>query len=261
MRRMGRVIAGIFLVSLWRELAHRANLFFQILTTAAGMAAGLAALGVLYSQTASLAGWSLAESIVLLGTYQLVSGVLATFIEPNLAWFSGQVKSGKLDEVLLKPVPSILLASLGTCAPLALSQVGLGMVVLWVGIAGLETPPALWNVAGWLLMLAVGIAITWASRVALASLAFWAPHLELEVLYNALWQFGRYPVDIYRQPVRTILLYILPVAFVSTVPAHFLTRQASPEWLFIGLAAGVGAVAAVQALWKAGLARYTSATS
>lgn len=69
-------------------------------------------------------------------------------------------------------------------------------------------------------MLAVGIAIAWASRVTLASLAFWAPYLTPDVLYGALWQFGRYPVGIYRQPIRFVLTYVLPVAFIATIGAR-----------------------------------------
>ncbi len=261
MARLLRLFAGVFVVSGQRELAHRANLFFQMLTTASRIAAGLATLYVVYAQTERLAGWSLAEATVLLGTYQLVSGVLATFIEPNLIWFSNQVKSGKLDEVLLKPVPSILLASLGTCAPLALSQVALGLVVLGIGIDQLDRIPTLWNATGWLLMLAVGVVITWTSRLLLASLAFWAPHFELDVLYGALWQFGRYPVDIYRQPIRSVLTYVLPVAFIASIPARVLTRGEPPALLFAGFLAGIVAVVAVRSIWEAGLARYTSATS
>jgi ABC-2 type transport system permease protein len=232
-----------------------------MLMTATGIAAGLAALGIVYTQTRTLGGWSLGEAIVLLGTYEIVSGLLATFIEPNVAWFGEQVKSGKLDDVLLKPVSSVFLVSLGSCAPLALSQVALGVAVLGLGLHTLGTVPTPWGVAGWLVLLAVGVAITWASRVLLASVALWAPSVALDVVYGALWQFGRYPVSMYRTPVRFVLTYVLPVAFISTVPARALTRGAGPALIAVGLVIGTGAIAIVQIVWKAGLRRYTSATS
>lgn len=115
--RLLQLFAAVFSVSLRRELAFRANLLFQALTTGVGSAAALAALGLVYTRTDTLGGWSLGEAIVLLGTYQIVSGVLATFVEPNVQWFAEQVTSGKFDELLLKPVPSVFLASLGACAP------------------------------------------------------------------------------------------------------------------------------------------------
>lgn len=110
-------------------------------------------------------------------------------------------------------------------------------------------------------MLTAAIAVTWASRVLLATVALWSPGLELDVVYGALWQFGRYPVSIYRQPVRFVLTWLLPVAFVATFPAAALTRGASPGLLLAGLLVGFGAILVVRAVWGAGLRRYTSATS
>jgi ABC-2 type transport system permease protein len=256
-----RLFAAIFSMSLRRELAFRTDLIFQLFMTVASISSGLAALGIVYTQTETLGGWRLDEAIVLLGTYQIVSGFLATFIEPNVLWFAGQVRSGKLDDILLKPVSSVFLASLGSCAPLGLSQALVGLVVLGIGLHEGGAAPTLSGVISWLLLLAVGLMVTWASRVLLASLALWAPSIELDVVYGALWQFGRYPVSIYQQPIRFVLTYILPVAFISTFPTRALTRGASPSLLLVGVLVGVGSIVVVRAVWKAGLKRYTSATS
>ncbi len=229
--------------------------------TATGIGAGLAALGIVYSQTHTLGGWSLGEVIVLLGTYQIVSGLLATFIEPNVSWFAGQVKSGQLDDILLKPISSLFLVSLGSCAPLELSQVVLGVAVVGLGLINLGTALTLWNAVAWLLLLTPGIAMMWASRVLVASVALWAPAVDLDVVYGALWQFGRYPVSIYQPPIRFILTYVLPVAFISTVPARALSHGTSWSLVCFGVLVGLGAIMVVQAVWKMGLRRYTSAAS
>jgi ABC-2 type transport system permease protein len=81
------------------------------------------------------------------------------------------------------------------------------------------------------------------------------------VVYGALWQFGRYPVSVYRQPLRFVLTDVLPMAFISTVPALALTRGAGLILIVVGLVIGIGAIALVGLVWKAGLRRYTSATS
>jgi ABC-2 type transport system permease protein len=256
-----RLFGAIFSLSLRRSLAFRTNLVFEFLVSVIGIAAGLAALSLVFEQTSSLGGWSRGEAIVLLGTYQIVSGILWTFIEPNVAWFQNQVTAGKLDDILLQPAPSIFMASLGSCSPLALSQVITGGVVLAIGLREIDNPPGPDNVAAWLAMVAVGIALTWSSRVLLASLAFWAPALSQDVLYGALWQLGRYPVSIYRQPIRFALTFVLPVAFVATLPAHVLTRELEPVLIAAGLAVACAAMLGVWMVWNAGLRRYTSATS
>lgn len=164
--------------------------------TATGLGAAVAALTVVFTHTPMLGGWSFPDMVLLLGSYQIMSGLLATFIEPNLSWFANQVRDGKLDELLLKPAPSLFLATLGTCRPLALTQFVLGVVVLLLGLSAGAYVPTAAQIVGWMLMLSIGLVLTWASRVCIAVMALWAPGLELDVVYTALWQAGRYPVSI-----------------------------------------------------------------
>jgi ABC-2 type transport system permease protein len=120
-------------------------------------------------------------------------------------WFQNQITAGKLDDILLQPVPSLFLASLGRCSPLALSQVATGAIVLVIGVNDLDHAISGGDVLAWLALLANEAIVTWAARVVMASLAFWAPGLSQDVLFGVLWQFGRYPVSIYRQPIRFTL--------------------------------------------------------
>ncbi|MFL5807609.1 MAG: ABC transporter permease [Roseiflexaceae bacterium] len=259
--RLFRLLLGIMAISVQRELAHRANLLFEATLAAFGAAAGLLALRIVYAQVEALAGWRLEEAIVLLGMYQLISGLLATFVEPNLAWFANKVISGELDDLLLKPAPSLFTASLGMCQPWALLQVGLGAAIVVAGVAPLGAQLTAAGVASALLLLLAGAVITWASRVLLASLAFWAPGVEPTVLYSAFWQLGRYPVDVYSPAVRGLLTYLVPVAFISSIPARSLTRGADLPLLAVGLGAALGSALLAYAVWRLGLRRYTSATS
>ncbi|GCE07078.1 ABC transporter permease [Dictyobacter aurantiacus] len=259
--RLLRLSGLIFSLSLRRELTFRANFLFQVMMTLIGGASIWIALTLIYTRTGSLAGWNQGEAAILLGTFQLVSGFLATFVEPNLSWFGGQIKDGRFDHILLRPVSSLFSASLGSCAPLAITQLLPGLAIICVGLRQLNAAPSFWNWLGWLLLLAVGCGITWASRVLLASLAFWTPAIELDVLYSAVWQFGRYPSDIYHQPLRAILTYVLPIAFVATFPALALTRGPALPILLPGAALGLLAILLTHLVWQRGLRRYTSATS
>jgi len=256
-----RLFGAIFSLSLRRSLTFRMNLVFELVVSVLGIGAALAALALVFEQTSTLGGWSRGEAIVLLGTYQIVSGVLWTFIEPNVAWFQNQVTAGRLDDILLQPAPSIFLASLGSCSPLALSQVITGGIVLVVGLQDRGSAPDGAAVVAWLTLLVVGIALTWASRVFVASVAFWAPALSQDVLYSAVWQFGRYPVTMYRQPIRFALTWVVPLALVTTLPARMLTNGPDAVPLVAGPIAAIGAVVLVSLAWRAGLRRYTSATS
>lgn len=152
-----------FSLSFRRQLAYRANLVFELLVAVVGVVAGLAALAIVCTQTSQLGGWTEGEAIVLLGTLQVVSGVRATFIEPNVLWFAEQVKSGKLDDVLLKPVPSVFVATLGNCAPLALVQILVGLIVVGSGLNDLHARLSFAGVIAWLVLVGVAVVVAWSS--------------------------------------------------------------------------------------------------
>lgn len=259
--KLARLLGAGFSMSLRRELAYRGHLLFRVLLTVVGLGTSLAALQMVFTRTATLGGWRVGEAVALLGTFQVVSGLRETFVEPNMEWFGSQIHDGRLDGTLVQPAPAIFLASLGSCAPLALTQSLLGTGLVAVGLHQVGAVPSAPAVLGWLVLLGAGLAVAWAGRVVLACLAFWAPRIQLDIVYNSLWQLARYPVDVYRRPLRLVLTYVVPVALIATLPTATLVRAASLSLVPAAAGLALGAVAAAALVWRAGLRRYASATS
>jgi ABC-2 type transport system permease protein len=261
MLRMVRLFGTLFSLSLRRQIAFRADLVFEVVLTAVGLASSLAALAMVYTRTSTLGGWRPGEAIVLLGTFQVVSGLRVCFVEPNLQWFANQVKDGRFDALLTQPAPAIFLASLTSCAPLALAEVGLGGAVVGYGVHHAGIDVSLVGVAAWLVLLLAATVVMCATRTMVAATVFWALGLQLDAVYDAFWQFARYPVGVYRLPLRLLLTYVLPVAFIATVPSSALLDGGEPSAV-VG-AVGIAVISALLArlVWRAGLRCYTSATS
>ena len=250
MPKLLRLFAAGFSMSLRRTVTFRTNLFFDVALAVAGVLSALVTIVLVFTRTEHLAGWTKPEMFVLAGTFQLLTGLKAAFIDPNLAWFPGRgIREGTLDTYLLQPAPSLFLASFATAAPLALVQALLGLGVVGLGISIHGHPPGPLGIAAWLVLLVVGAAITW------------APRLELDVFYGATWQLGRYPVDVYRRPLRLLLTYLIPLALIATLPAGALLREPDPAVMLASTAAGVGATLLATGVWRLGLRRYTGATS
>jgi ABC-2 type transport system permease protein len=256
-----RLFGALFSMSLRRSVTFRADLLFEFVLTVVGAASSLAALSVVYTRTDTLVGWTPGEAIALLGTFQVVSGLRTAFVEPNLQWFGGQVKDGQFDALLVQPAPTIFLASLGSCAPLGLVQVGLGISVVVFGIvhAAIAITPV--GILAWLVVLLAATVIMWATRVLIAAVVFWAFGLSLDVVYDAIWQFARYPVQLYHSPLQLIFTYVFPVALVATVPVELLAHGGGLFAVPIAIAIAAAACVASGLVWRAGLRRYTSATS
>jgi ABC-2 type transport system permease protein len=262
MVKLLRLFGILFSLSLRRQVAFRTDLVFEVALTLVGLGSSLAALAMIYTRTTSLGGWGPGEAVALLGTFQIMTGLRSAFVEPNLGGFGNQVKDGRFDAVLVQPAPAIFLASLASSAPLALAQVGLGLGVVGYGVhlSPLALTPA--GVAAWFALLVTSTAVMWATRALSGAVVFWAMELRLDVVYDAIWQFARYPIDIYRRPMRLLLTYVLPVAFVATVPTDTLLDAGGASLIVpVAFAVAAGCCVLAHLAWRAGLRRYTSATS
>jgi ABC-2 type transport system permease protein len=257
-----RLFAAGFSRSAQATLTFRINLLFDILLSVIGLFASLATVFIVYARTDSLAGWTEAETYVLIGTFQLLSSLKNAFIDPNLSWFPDNgIRKGRLDTFLLQPAPTLYLASLARSTPLALIQFVLGLVVITLGVSDHERTPAPAAILAWILTLAAALAVTWAMGVLLACLAFWAPRLQLDVFYGSAWQLARYPTDIYRRPLRLVVTYVFPLTLIATIPTTTLLHGPSLVVLTSTMAAAALACLLAVACWRLGLRRYTGATS
>jgi len=260
--KVARLFGAGFSMSLRQTLAFRVNLAFDIVMAVVQLLSTLATVLIIFSRTDSLAGWTRPEVFVLIGTFELISGVKTTFVDPNLANFPTRgIREGHLDHQLLQPAPSMFLVSLGTAAPLAAVQIPLGLVVVGMGVSMGGQVPGPGAVVVWLLLVGAATVTMWAVGMLLASLAFWASKLDLQSLYGNAWQFARYPSDIYAKPLRFLFTYVLPLALIATVPARALVRPFDLSSVLLALAAGVVAVGLAVVAWRRGLKRYTGATS
>ncbi|MFD7160686.1 ABC transporter permease [Kribbella sp. NPDC059898] len=256
-----RLFGTAFSLSARQALAYRTNLMFDALLALVQLTASLSAVGIVFARTGLLAGWTAGQVLTLTGTYALITGLRATFLDPSLSDFAQQIRDGRLDAYLLRPASTVVLATCTRHAPLALIQGLLGICVIAAGLHKLGTVPSPAAVAGWLALTVIGLLIGWATSVVLAALAFWAPRLSLGVLHAAAWETGRYPVDIYGRWLRRLLTFGFPVAALTTWPALALTRGPDPGVLITAVLLGAGFTSAALFLWRLGVRRYTGATS
>lgn len=255
--RLIRLFGVLFSLSLRRQLAFRADMIFDILVNVVGLLSSVAAISVVFTRTHSLGGWHIDEAIVLLATFQIVSGLRSAFVEPGLQWFGNTVKDGTFDALLLQPAPAVFLVTTNACSPLALMQVLLGFGLLGYAVNSVSAA----GLIGWIMLVCAATAIMWASRMLLAALVFWAPDLTLDIIYDSIWQFARYPVNMYKSALRGVLTYCVPVAFLATVPAGALVGRTRTIMIAVAVGIAVGLWAITLAAWRLGLRRYTSATS
>jgi ABC-2 type transport system permease protein len=81
-----------------------------------------------------------------------------------------------------------------------------------------------------------------------------------EVLRAAL-SSGRYPISAFPTAVRRFFTIVLPVAFLTTVPAEAMLGRLTLPWLLLSLMVACIGLALSRAFWQFALRFYTSASS
>lgn len=251
------------LLQFWRsslesESEYQLNLVLECLSVFGNLAGSLFVLSLLFSGQSTLGGWTWNEALIVLGLYTLLDGFTSCLLQPNLSKIVNHVQQGTLDFVLLKPVDSQLWLSLRCFSPWGAPGLLAGCVLVVLGLP--EIRPQALLLGG--LLLASGAAILYSLWFSLAALSIWFVKVwnATEVLRYTLVA-GRYPVSAYPPALRLVFVFVLPVAFMTTVPSQALLGQGSWHWALGSVLMAAGSLIASRLFWQFALRHYTSASS
>ncbi|MFN7229914.1 MAG: ABC transporter permease, partial [Synechococcaceae cyanobacterium] len=189
-------------------------------------------------------------------------GVSSTLLRPNLSRIVAQVQEGTLDFVLLKPIDSQFWLSTRTLSPWGLPEMGVGLCLsLWAAWQSGARPGAGGLAIGALMLLSAAL-ILYSLWFLLAATSIWFVKTwnATEVLRAGLTA-GRYPISAYPEGLRSVFTLVLPVAFLTTVPAEAILGRASGPRALAALAMAGLFLLASRLFWRFALRFYTSASS
>jgi ABC-2 type transport system permease protein len=262
MRRYLLVLERFWATALAAEFEYTVNVLIELIAVAGNLAGSVFVLSLFYGQGVGFGGWSWDAALVVLGVYTVLDGLTSTLLQPNLSRIVGHVQSGTLDFVLLKPIDSQFWLSARTISPWGLPgvAVGLGLIVVAAGRAGARPDPL--TLAEAVLMLSAGALILYSLWFVLAATSIWFVKVwnATEVLRNTLVA-GRFPISAYPPGVRAFFTFVLPVAFLTTVPAEAILGRASATWVLASLAMAAASLLISRWFWRFALRYYTSASS
>lgn len=257
-----RLFGLYFRMGAMGEMQYRLNFFVQLFQSVLQLGTAIAGLAVIFTYTNSLGGWRPEEVLALVGVYILVGGMIGLVIYPSMEQFIASVRDGSLDFTLVKPVDAQLLISVHAIDIWKLIDIGLGIGVLVFALIRLGAQVGFSQVALFIGMLLTGSAIIYSFWLILATLCFWFVRVEniLEI-FRSMYEAGRWPVSLYPPWLRFILTYVVPVAFVTTVPAQALTGRLTPDTLSFAAILAVVLFVISRFFWKIGLRQYSGASA
>ena len=226
------------------------------------MAVNVLMIEVIYSHTASVAGWSKYEMLLLVGTSMLIQRLLMGFFWSNLFEMGRNVRSGYFDFFLAQPGNPLFMVSTRKLDPDGL----LNSVV--AGAVSATPPTASACIPAWSTCCSIGArrlrarSSTTACSCSPPRSTFWITSTQgIEGSYFTLIEFSRLPREAFRGVANVVFVWALPAVVVSNVPARSLIHGFQPAcacWLF---AASLGWFALAVFVFNRGLRRYASASS
>lgn len=213
-----------------------------------------------FTRTQSLAGYTGNQMIFFYLSFNLVDTVTQLLFR-EVYRFRPLIVSGDFDFALVKPMSPLLRVLVGGADPLDLGMLPLYIfsVVFMGGKLGYISEG---NIILFVLLLGNGIIISTGFHILVLALGILATEVDhVIMIFRDVVSMGRIPTDLYHEPLRSVLTFILPVGIMMTFPAKALMGLLSPWTILFSFVLGLLFIVLCLKVWHYALSRYSSASS
>jgi ABC-2 type transport system permease protein len=262
-----RPYRSLLLAQVRAQAQYRASFVIDLLGSLVFTTLDLGTVFILFNVHGSLGGFG-GREVLLMAALTALAFPLADLAVGNVERLRLYVRTGRLDSLLIRPLPALMQLLLMDFAPRRIGRVlqGLAVYLVALAVAGIPWTPGRVLLA---VLAPVAGAVFFASLfVAGATVAFWwieSGEFAASFTYGGK-DFASYPLTMYRGAFRTLFAFGLGFAFVAYLPALALLDRTdpvgTPVWLHwcSPLAAMLAAFAAFL-LWRTGIRHYRSTGS
>lgn len=248
--------------SLQREIEFRANFWAKVGQNLVWVIFFFLILKVIFAHTNSVAGWSEGKMFLLFATIFFLSSVVAAIFGMSVQEIPTLVRMGTMDYVLVKPVDtqfwvSVRLFSFDQLGGIVAS---VGLVAYAISREAIAFSPI--GLAMYMVLVVAAIIIFYSLQLAMMTLGIWLVRVDnLWVLGESIYQVARFPINIFPPPMQRFFMYVLPLAFIASVPTRALWGAVGALEFWMGIGWAVVAFVISRSFWRFALRHYTSASS
>ncbi|EFM11976.1 protein of unknown function DUF990 [Paenibacillus curdlanolyticus YK9] len=232
MKRYFYIFFKSFKFSLINQMQHKFNFLLMLPVNLVWTMEEIFITFIFYNYTNMMYGWQKEEFILLIGTYFIVDSLFTSVLLPNINDLSERIRTGNLDFFLLKPIDTQFLAMTHRVDVGLVYAFSIGVSVVAISLAQLDIGLPVYKLLLYILLVING-ALCFASIVfILGSFAFKTIKIDyVDSIFLTFAQFCKKPFDIYPALVKKLMLYLVPLGFVSYVPSAFLLNKIGYVWL------------------------------
>ncbi len=262
LRRYGRVYAACVRNCLARELEFRSNFLFSAVSTAVWAVLSIVLAGLVFTNVREIRGWDMDRMFILTGSFLIVESLMSTLFQRNMQKLSELVNKGELDFVLTRPISSQFLVSIRYLDFGDLPTAVVGLVYVGLGVQRLGLQPGPVEMALYALLLLCALASFYALWFMTVTLVLYTGRIEnISAIMDPVLRLGRMPTDVFHGVTRPLLVYVIPIAAISTLPSQALLGILDPAVAPYQVVLALVLLWASHRFWHFSLRRYTSASS
>lgn len=215
---------------------------------------------VVASTTNFVKGYGIWELVFVFATFNFID-VLAQFFMRGVYFFRRIVLTGEFDSFLASPMSPLFRSLFGAAdildTPILMVSLGL-LIYSATKISDISS----FGLAIYALLILNAMLIAFSFHVLIVSIGIVTTAVDNALwLYRDILQMGRIPVDFYKEPLRGVITFLIPVGIMVTFPAKAIMGLLTLPNMLIAIVIGFLFTIASLSFWKYSLKNYQSTGS
>ncbi len=211
----------------------------------------------LLQNTSAIKGYTTNQALIFFLTFNIIDSISQAFFR-EVYRFRQLVVSGELNTILVKPYPVLLRVLLGGVDPMdiGISFGYIAMVIYYMQVTDVFTTI---SVVSYVLLIMNSLVIATAFHIIVLGFGIISADVDHGILiYRDITSAGRFPLEIYKEPLRSMLTFVVPVGIMMSFPAEALFGKLSLFEALLGILVSFGGLGLSLLLWRSALKKYQS---
>jgi len=241
---------------------YRTNFWLMILQSVINSLMGVLVVRLIYGSVESIAGWNMHEMIILICTSQIVNQLYRGIIHWNQNRFITSVGNGGFDRMLLRPVSVMFQANTGNVDFTSPISALCPLVIIITQVSALGLSSNGFTIALFIFFIINGVVVLSAFMMLLYSFVFVFIKVDgFTDLYYLMMDIADRPKEMFSRGFMYGFIFLIPAIPLANAPVSVLLGKADMPLMLMYICVGLFFPFASYIAVKAGLKRYTSASS
>lgn len=215
---------------------------------------------VLVSKTKILSGYNLPQVILFYMTYNFIDS-LTQMLFRDVYRFRQYLVTGNFDLLLVKPMSTLFRVLFGGADLLDFVTL-IPFIFIIIFLMFIIKDITWFGVIAYLFLMINTFVIALSFHILVMALAIITLEIDHAIMiYRDFTGMGKIPVDIYQEPVRSLITFVIPVGIMMTFPVKTLLGILDYTFIIWSLLFGVIIFTCSLLFWNYALRQYTSASS